>query len=294
MARDIMLLLVGFPGNMISAIATATYKNPNYFVPPFGIKGPEIDDNYFVLKKYVHNVSDKILIFTINDKEIKDYILEYTIPGRQIIAVDYTTADAVMGNVDFYCKNQISFVMGTSMHPNDEQKVFEKIVRANISAVIAPNMSAPIVMFMDMIDYLSKVYSGAFGGYSVKIVESHQATKKGTSATAISVGERLKRIGANFDEEIDIRKVRDTTEQLLMGDPPVNLDGHAYHDYALVSPDGDVVLKIGHNVNGRGTYVDGTLRAVDYLSSRLKCNKFGKIYSMADVINGQKMDRDKR
>merc|ERR1719407_105889 len=48
-------------------------------------------------------------------------------------------------------------------------------------AVIAPNMCKQIVAFQATMEHMAKAYPGAFGGYKMELVESHQSTKADTS-----------------------------------------------------------------------------------------------------------------
>ncbi|KKQ80297.1 MAG: Dihydrodipicolinate reductase, partial [Candidatus Moranbacteria bacterium GW2011_GWD2_38_7] len=65
-----------------------------------------------------------------------------------------------------------------------------------------------------------------------------------------------------------------------------DLGGHAYHNYRLLSPDDTVQLGFLHNVNGRDTYVDGTLKAIDFLAKQVSEDIRGKCFSMIDVLKG--------
>ena len=47
------------------------------------------------------------------------------------------------------------------------------------------------------------------------------------------------------------------------------------------------VMVITHNVNGRGTYADGTLDALKFLDGKIADGKTGRVYSMMDVLKGK-------
>ena len=112
-------------------------------------------------------------------------------------------------------------------------------------------------------------FPGSFDGYTLTVVESHQATKVDTSGTAKALSADLATLtGAPFTNE-QIEKVRDRDAQLAGGGPshsgvsPVPeaaLDGHAFHTYSLTSADGKVEFQFRHNVQGRTTYAEGHAR----------------------------------
>jgi 4-hydroxy-tetrahydrodipicolinate reductase len=71
-------------------------------------------------------------------------------------------------------------------------------------------------------------------------------------------------------------------QELNLGIPKQYLDGHGYHTYTLQSSDGTALLQFKHNILGRNIYVEGTLKAIRFLSQ--KKNSKGKVFSMIDVL----------
>merc|ERR1719169_21371 len=102
-------------------------------------------------------------------------------------------------------------------------------------AVIAPNMCKQIVAFQATMEHMSKSFPGAFGGYKMELAESHQSTKADTSGTAKAVVASFNSLGVQPFKVDDIKKIRDPEEQLAMGVPKEDLNGHAWHTYTLTS-----------------------------------------------------------
>eukprot|EP00894_Picocystis_sp_ML_P000131 jgi/Pico_ML_1/50648/g1819.t1 len=50
-------------------------------------------------------------------------------------------------------------------------------------------------------------FPGAFSGYKLKVVESHQSSKVDTSGTAKAIVSSFKKLGLDFDES-EIEKIR--------------------------------------------------------------------------------------
>jgi 4-hydroxy-tetrahydrodipicolinate reductase len=44
------------------------------------------------------------------------------------------------------------------------------------------------------------------------------------------------------------------------------------------------MFELKHNINGREIYVEGTLKAVNYLHRKVQGGSQGRIYSMVDVL----------
>src|SRR3989344_4165832 len=181
--------------------------------------------------------------------------------GRTILSVDYTTPEVVNGNADFYCRQGLPFVMGTTGGD-----------RAALEAMFA---------------YAANTFPGAFEGYTLEVEESHQAGKKDTSGTAKAMVAYFNTLGVPFAVE-DIRRFRDpVVQEHLMGVPKEHLGGHGWHGYVLKSKHEDVELHFEHNVNGRRVYVEGTLDALKFLQRKVEAGEKGKVYSMIDVLRGE-------
>lgn len=199
--------------------------------------------------------------------------------------MDFTVPSAVEGNVQFYCENEMPFVLGTT--GGDYQAVSALVEKSEICAVVAPNMSAPILLIQAALEHLAARFPGSLADWKGEIVESHQAGKKDTSGTAKLMTGYLQKLGVSVRVE-DIRMVRDPETQCNeMGVPAEYLGGHAYHTYTLRSPEGTVELGLWHNVLGRRTYADGTLRAVEFLARCMKNGAHGRVYNMIEVLEGR-------
>ena len=272
----------GLPGKMATMVvkALAHDKDQRYEIIPLSFTGPEIIESYTVL--LLNNKGVQFDFIKPSDRLERRHEISHKWPG--VIMVDFTLPDATNENCDFYCQNGWPFVMGTTGGNRD--LLTETIIESAISAVISPNMSIPIVTMMSMIEYAATTFPDALKGFRLCIDESHQAGKKDKSGTAHKIGENLKLLGVDYQGIDSINDIRDTVRQILMGVPKADLGGHAYHNYRLLSPDDTVQLGFLHNVNGRDTYVDGTLKAIDFLAKQVSEDIRGKCFSMIDVLKG--------
>lgn len=156
-----------------------------------------------------------------------------------------------------------------------------------------------------MIDLLATNFPGAFSGYTLDVIESHQKTKADTSGTAKAVVASMQQLGLDFDQvreglchhhhlshgpQSQIKKVRQAAEQIQdMGVPEKHLGGHAFHTYTLTSPGGDVVFQFQHNVCGRTIYAEGTVDAALFLYKQVQAGSQTHIYNMIDVLKAGSM-----
>lgn len=199
-----------------------------------------------------------------------------------LIAVDFTKPDAAIGNIEFYCRNGIPFVMGTSGF--DRAKAERMVSESEICAVIAPNMAAPLVVLQSILEEASKKFPGSFSGYSLIITESHQKTKVDKSATGLAFGKHFEKLGATMADS-DFVSIRDPEAQRAMGVPEAALAGHGYHTYELTSADGTSDIGLIHNIRGRSIYARGTIPAIHFLNAMVTKGLRGKVFSMIDVLS---------
>lgn len=199
-----------------------------------------------------------------------------------LIVVDYTVPNAVNDNAELYCKIGIPFVMGTT--GGDREKLYKTVEDSNIYAVISPQMGKQVVAFLAAMEIMAEQFPGAFSGYSLQVMESHQANKKDASGTAKAVISCFQKLGVDFDMD-QIQLIRDPNLQTeMVGVPQEHLAGHAFHMYHLESPDKTVSFEFQHNVCGRSIYAEGTVDAALFLAKKVKSKAEKRIYNMIDVL----------
>ncbi|GAX77624.1 hypothetical protein CEUSTIGMA_g5067.t1 [Chlamydomonas eustigma] len=204
-----------------------------------------------------------------------------------MITVDYTVPDVIHDMVDMYIKHGMPFVMGTT--GGDRNRISKEVIESGVYAVIAPNMGKQIVAFQATMETMASNFPGAFSGYTLKVMESHQSSKKDTSGTAKAVVQSFQGLGLNFDVS-QIQLIRQPPEQVnVMKVPESALLGHAFHTYQLLSPDGTVTFEFQHNVVGRSTYAEGTVDACLFLAQQVQERAPKTLYNMVDVLRAGAM-----
>ncbi|KAJ8755249.1 hypothetical protein K2173_019047 [Erythroxylum novogranatense] len=199
-----------------------------------------------------------------------------------LIVVDYTVPSAVNGNAELYCKVGVPFVMGTT--GGDRNQLYKTVEDSKVYAVISPQMGKQVVAFLAAMEIMAEQFPGAFSGYSMQVMESHQAGKLDISGTAKAVISCFQKLGVSFDVE-QAKMIRDPRQQIeMVGVPEEHLSGHAFHMYHLTSPDETVTLEFQHNVCGRSIYAEGTVDAVIFLAKKIQMKADKRIYNMIDVL----------
>jgi 4-hydroxy-tetrahydrodipicolinate reductase len=264
----------GIPGNMAVNAAKHALNDSRFELIPRSLTGPEITDSEYVLGS---------LTIRLTRPDMRDQVLEEIKKNEgAFITVDYTHPSAVNANAEFYCKNGLPFVMGTT--GGDRKKLEDTVNASSVPAVIAPNMAKQIVGFQAMMAYAAEAFPGLFDGYALEIRESHQKGKADTSGTAKAMVQYFNKLGTPFSEDGIIKERDPEVQKNTLGIPEEYLSGHGWHTYTLISNDNTVKFQFVHNVNGRDVYAKGTLDAVAYLSRKLNQGVKGKVYSMIDVL----------
>jgi 4-hydroxy-tetrahydrodipicolinate reductase len=272
--KPIAVMINGLPGNVASMLAAHAAEDSRFELINKSLTGPEINQTNAEIN------GAKIELIPPDSRN--EAVAEIRKSHKEFIAIDFTHPSAVNDNAEFYCKNQIPFVMGTTGGQRD--RLSEAVEKSSICAVIAPNMAKQIVGFQAMMEYAAKNFPNLFEGYDLKIEESHQKTKADTSGTAKAMVKYFNKLGIDFSQN-QIIQVRDPEEQKnRLKVPEKYLSGHGWHTYTLVSPDKTVTFSFTHNVNGRDIYAQGTFDAVLFLVSKLKQDKKGQVFSMIDVL----------
>ncbi|MFW6428529.1 MAG: dihydrodipicolinate reductase [Desulfosalsimonas sp.] len=274
--KPVRIMINGLPGSVASVLADRALEDERFRVIADSLTGPEITDTQYT----TGNLSFKLIPPRDRQEEINKILKQ----EGDFVVIDFTHPDAVNENAQFYCKNRIPFVMGTT--GGDRDLLRKTVENSETCAVIAPNMAKQIVGFQAMMEYAAENFPGLFAGYELTIEESHQQTKADTSGTAKAMVNYFNKLGADFKVE-DIIKVRDPGQQKnRLGVPEKYLSGHGWHTYTLVSPDKTVTFRFTHNVNGRDIYARGTFDAVIFLVEKINQQERGKVYSMTDVLKG--------
>jgi 4-hydroxy-tetrahydrodipicolinate reductase len=272
----IRIMINGLPGNMASLVAEYALKDGRFELLPVSLTGPEINDDA---------CSVGGLSFGLVRPDARQEAVEKL--QRQsgpFICVDYTHPSAVHANAEFYCRNRLPFVMGTT--GGNRERLAETVRESDTAAVVAPNMAKQIVGFQAMMAHAAETFPGLFDGYTLSIRESHQQGKADTSGTAKAMVAYFNRLGTPFSESDIVKERSPEVQEREWGVPASYLGGHGWHTYSLVSPDQSVRFEFTHNVNGRDVYVHGTLSAVAFLKGKIDQGKKGRIYSMIDVLKG--------
>jgi 4-hydroxy-tetrahydrodipicolinate reductase len=150
----IKLMVNGLPGNMAQNVIKYILDDRRFELILKSLTGPEITDR----EAGVHGVTFGL----IQPRDRDRAILALKDKEGPFLSVDYSHPTAVNANAEFYCRNELPFVMGTT--GGDRQNLEKTVLASSIPAVIAPNMAKQIVGFQAMMEYTADTFPDLFKG----------------------------------------------------------------------------------------------------------------------------------
>ncbi len=122
------------------------------------------------------------------------------------VAVDFTTADAVVVNASALARRGVNLVIGTTGWQAQEVALRQAVEQAGVGVVAAPNFSTGVVLFEAIVAHAAKLFAGRdeFGAW---LHEAHHAAKADApSGTALALERAMKRSG--YARPIDVSSTR--------------------------------------------------------------------------------------
>ena len=276
----IKVMVNGIPGHMAVMTARHLLSDNRFSLIPHSLTGPEVSATQSVIEPLGSGDPFRLRLLRPDSRDqAVDGVKNEVGP---FISVDFTHPSAVNANCEFYCQNQLPFVMGTT--GGDRDLLNQTVVSSTVAAVIAPNMAKQIVGFQALMEYGARTFPGLFRGYALAVKESHQKGKADTSGTAKAMVQYFNDMGIPFGVEQIQMERNPETQRKGWGIPEEHLAGHAWHTYRLTSADTTACFEFTHNINGRDVYAQGSLDAVAYLDRKIRDGARGKVFTMIDVL----------
>jgi len=187
--------------------------------------------------------------------------------ARAEVAVDFTTPDAVMGNVRWLIERGVHAVVGTSgVSPAALEEIRGLLGSGGgPNVIVAPNFAVGAVLMQRFAETAARFYPAA------EIVELHHEGKlDAPSGTALATA---RRIAAAGDAGRRSAPASQTVQGVRGGDVEgvrvhsVRLPGLVAHQEVLFGGDGET-LSIRHDSTNRASFMPGVLMAVKAVASR--------------------------
>jgi 4-hydroxy-tetrahydrodipicolinate reductase len=179
------------------------------------------------------------------------------------VAIDFTTAEALVVNFPRYVDNHLPVVIGTTGWASHTAAFQAEAERAGLGVVAAANFSIGVNLFDLMVREAARLMK-AHPQYGAWIHEAHHSAKRDApSGTALVLRQAM--VDAGYDAHIDMSSTR---AGMIPGTHTVGFDGASD------------TIELTHRARDRRGFAAGALLAAEWLHGRRGW------YSMADVLRG--------
>lgn len=193
------------------------------------------------------------------------------------VMIDFTIAQAAVGNVKVAAKNNVALIVGTTGFTPEQRNEMSVAIEGHVPAVISSNFSVGVNIFWQLIREAGKL----LGDYDIEVTEAHHRNKKdapsGTAKTILQI----------LDEEVGARRKLYGREGMMERGNEIGVHvirgGDIVGDHSVMFSKNFETIELSHRAYDRSVFASGALRAARWVVSQ----KPG-IYGMDDVLNLKK------
>lgn len=230
--------------------------------------------------KAVNNAKDLTLVAKIDIKDGEFASIKDAKESVKIdVLVDFTQPKSIYENALFCLNNGINIVIGTTGLTDEQIEELKKLSeKQGLGCLIAPNFSTGAVLMMKFAQMAAKYFDNA------EIIELHHNQKKDApSGTAVKTalmmaGENTNFTTGNCQETETILGARGANSYNNIHIHSVRMPGYIASQEVLFGANGQL-LSIRHDSMNRECYMDGVLRAIDYVE---KNHNF--VYGLENIL----------
>ena len=217
--------------------------------------------------KAVNNTNDLNLVAKIDIKDGEFTSIKDAKESVKIdVLVDFTQPKSIYENALFCLNNNINIVIGTTGLADDQIEELKRLSeKQGLGCLIAPNFSTGAVLMMKFAQMASKYFDNA------EIIELHHNQKKDApSGTSIKTAAMMAEVKDDFTknncpETETIEGARGGNSYSNIHIHSVRMPGYIASQEVLFGASGQI-LTIRHDSMNRECYMDGVLRAIEYVN----------------------------
>lgn len=201
-------------------------------------------------------------------------------PEKADVVIDFSTASAVDGLLDYCAAKRIPCVLCTT-GLSEEQLAHVKAAAEQTAILRSANMSLGINLLMKLLKEAAPVLAAA--GFDIEVVEKHHNQKlDAPSGTAIALADA---VNGAFEEKyeyvFDRSARRQKRPEKEIGISAVR-GGSIVGEHEVIFAGADEVITFSHTAYSRALFGRGAVEAAKFLAGRP-----AGMYSMANVIDGE-------
>ncbi len=194
------------------------------------------------------------------------------------VIIDFSTAKAVDGLLDYAVAKQIPVVLCTT-GLSEEQLARVEADSKKVAILKSANMSLGINTIMKLLQEAAKVFAPA--GYDIEIVEKHHNLKlDAPSGTAIALADSINEaMDHQYEYIYDRSQRRQKRDAKELGISAVR-GGTIVGEHEVIFAGIDEVIEIKHTAYSKSVFAKGAVEAGKFLAG-----KPAGLYNMSDVIS---------
>ena len=168
-----------------------------------------------------------------------------------MVAIDFTSPDAVMTNASALARCGVNLVVGTTGWARHEPELRQVVAATGVGIVVAPNFSTGVVLFEAVVAHAAKLFAPQTD-FSAFLHEAHHAAKKDApSGTALMLKRAMDRAG--YARPIDVASTR---AGHIPGTHTVGFEGPAES------------IALSHTARDRSAFARGALVAARWVKGK--------------------------
>ena len=191
--------------------------------------------------------------------------------------IDFSTAKAVDGLLDYSVKRQIPVVVCTTGLSEAQLEKLEECAK-KVAVLKSANMSLGINTLLKLVQDAAKVLASA--GFDMEIVERHHRLKvDAPSGTALALADSLNEaMGNAYHYVYDRSQKREKRDDREIGISAVR-GGTIVGEHEVIFAGPDEVIEFKHTAHSKAVFGKGALEAAKFLAG-----KAAGLYNMSNVI----------
>lgn len=196
------------------------------------------------------------------------------------VVIDFASAKAVDGLLDFCVEKQIPCVLCTT-GLSKEQLAHVEEASKKVAVLRSANMSVGVNLLMKLLKEASPILADA--GFDIEIVEKHHNLKvDAPSGTAIALADSINdAFEEKYEYVYDRSARREKRPEKEIGISAVR-GGTIVGDHDVIFAGSDEVITFSHRAYSKAVFGKGAVQAAKYLAG-----KPAGLYNMSDVIEGE-------